>query len=116
RIREAHALRVAVQLEQATRRRAGSTQGVEVEGVGLALPHEAPRRVSDRVHPRVFRGAHEAAGQLLLALIEPVVNGGYDIVRVGEHVVGQVELSVLEDVQLDAPEDGEATAGGVPGV
>src|SRR5439155_983058 len=106
----------AVQLEQTPRRRAGATQRVEIEGVWLTLAHEAPRRVSDRVDPRVFRGAHEAAGQLLLALIEPVVDGGHDVVRVGQHVVGQVELSVLEDVELDAPEDGEAATLGVPGV
>ena len=116
RVREVHALRVAVQLEQATRRRAGSTQGVEVEGVGLALPHEAPRRVADRVHPRVLRGAHQTAGQLLLALIESVVDGGHDVVRFGQHVVGQVELPALQDVELDALEDREVTARGVQGV
>src|SRR2546430_7609684 len=42
RVGEIHALGVAVQLEQATRRRAGTTQGIEVEGVGLACSHETP--------------------------------------------------------------------------
>src|SRR6266480_3617806 len=42
RVREVHALGVAVQLEQTPCCRAGATQRVEIEGVWLTLAHEAP--------------------------------------------------------------------------
>ncbi len=39
--------------------------------------------------------------------VEDVVHGGDDVIELGQHLVGEVELAVLEDVDLAAGEDVE---------
>src|SRR5438477_113709 len=114
RVGQVHALGVPIELERAPMGHAGAYHGVEVEAVGLALAEHASGGMADRVHPGVLGRIHQSPRQLFLGLGEAVVDGRHDVVRFGEHVVGKIELAVLEDVELDALQDREAATRRVP--
>ena len=49
-------------------------------------------------------------GDLLARLFLAVVDAGHDPIGLGQHVVGQVQPALLQDVALDALEHREAAA------
>ena len=79
----------------------------------LALEDQAPRRVTDHVHPRAGDRAQQPVGHLRLVLIERRVHRRDDDVELCEAVVGEVHRAVGADVALDAGQHGDAVEAGV---
>ncbi|MNC11689.1 hypothetical protein D3C75_593920 [compost metagenome] len=65
---------------------------------------------------RVLQGAQQAAGLLLLGEREGAVHGADHQIEASEDAVRQVEAAVLENVHLDALEQGDAGQAFVEGV
>ncbi len=98
---------VPVEFNPGTGSRSGVDDAWDVEGVGFAGEQEATGEVAKHGHVRVFDGANDAFGHCGLAHFEGVVDGGDDVVELGEDFVGVIERSVFEDVAFDAREDAE---------
>ena len=81
--------------------------GVDVEGVGVALEDLAAGGVAEDAGVGVLEGAEDAVGHLVDGLIEAGVDAGDDDVHLGEGGVVEVEWAVGEDVDFDAGEDAD---------
>ena len=99
--------REAVDLERDAVRDRDLVDAVEVEGVLGTAADDAPLRVAEAAHRGMFQRRDHAAGQLLPRHPLPAVDAGLDPVELGQHIVGEVEPAVGQDVALDAAQDAE---------
>ena len=84
-----------------------------VDVVRLALGDETPRRMRQNGEMRPLHRAQDALGLLLARQVELAVNGGDDEIELAQHVVGKIELAVVENIDLDALEQLRAALAGI---
>ena len=80
---------------------------LEVERVLRPAVDDPALRVAEAAHVRVTQRFLDAPGHLVVRHPLAAVHAGLDPVELGEHVVGQVEPPVREDVALDPAQDAE---------
>ena len=80
---------------------------LEVDGVLGPAADQPPRRMAEAAHVRVAQRLLDAPGHLRPRHPLPAVHARLDPVELGEHVVGQVEPAVGQDVALDPAQDAE---------
>ena len=100
----------AVDLDRLAVRAGGGEDRLEVDVVGLARAEAAPGGMHEHVHAGVAERAHDARGHLRARLLEARVHGGQHDVELGQHLVGEVERAVGQDVALGAGQDADAEA------
>jgi hypothetical protein len=68
----------------------------------LALADEPTGEMADRMDVRIANGAQDPCGDPIARLGLPIMDGSHDPVGVLEHVIGQIQRSIFQDVQLNA--------------
>ena len=104
---EVDAVREAVRLDRGARLEADLEQPLEVDRVRRAMVEDAPLRVADAAHRRVPGRLRHPHRHLLARLPLPGVDGGLHPVELRQHLVGEIERAVAEDVALAPPQDAE---------
>ena len=99
-----------VDLDRLAVRAGGGEDRLEVDVVGLARVEAAAGGMREHVHAGVAERAHDARGHLRARLLEARVHGGQHHVQLGQHLVGEVERAVGQDVALAAGQDADAEA------
>ena len=80
---------------------------LEVERVLRPAADDPARRMAEAAHVRVAQRLLDALGHLPPRHPLPAVHAGLHPVELGEHVVGEVEPAVGQDVALDPAQDAE---------
>src|SRR5262249_12287216 len=100
-------VRQAVDLDRLAVTLRGLDHGLDVDRVWRPATDVAARRVAYARDVRVLERARRAGGELVAHLPLAAVDRGLHPAEPGEHVVGEVELSVRANVALDPGEDAE---------
>jgi hypothetical protein len=108
---EVEPVRVGVQLDGDPVGRRLFEHGVEVDRVRLARQQQAARGVGENREVRIVESTQRAAGHRLAVHGKARVNGADDEVEVVQQLVAVVDLSVGENVGLDALKDSEILHG-----
>src|SRR5579875_255065 len=107
RVVQVEAIRLGVQLQQTAVVGRRLEDYLQVHVIALALADQPASRVTDGMYMRALDGIQEPPGDLLPRLVLAVVDGGDHPVGLREHVLGQVQPAVLQDVQLHPLEQGD---------
>ena len=82
----------------------------DIECVSLSREQEPTGEMAEHGDVGIFDGADDSFCHRRFAHFEGVMNRCYDVVELGEDVVGVVEGTVFEDVAFDAGEDSKIGA------
>ena len=105
---QVEAVGIGIQLHRNFVFRGGRQNGVHVECVGVAAQLNAAGGMSEERGIRILDGFQQALGHLCGFLIEDGVHAGDDDIHLREHVVGEIEVAVGQDIDFDAGKDRDA--------
>ena len=74
----------------------------QVEFAGFPMSDQAAARMTDHVDVWIANRLDLPPRHLARILLQLVVDGGDHPIELGQHVIGQVEASIVENVYLDA--------------
>ena len=83
---------------------------MQVDFVGLAFEQESARGMTEDVDVWILRGANQALSVVGLGLAEALMDAGHDHIKLGQHVIGQIEFARDQNIHFDAGEQPKISA------
>src|SRR3569833_2772722 len=93
--------RMGDELKSTTAMPRGLDDALHVDLIGLALTDQTAARMRKDVHVAMLERTEIARGLLCAIEFELTVDGGHDDIEFAQHIFGQIEFAVLQDVYFD---------------
>ena len=100
-VQQVEPLGMGVELEETAAPGGVPNDAEHVDIVGLPVGDQPAEGVGEDRKVRVVHRPQDALGLLGAAEIEPAVDGADDEVEIAENVIGKIEASILENIDLD---------------